>query len=214
MKNIAFLLSLGFFFIACGHHAAHQAALYTCPMDCEKGKTYDHAGTCPVCKMDLTPKADPEGTTYACPMDCEKGKTYSQPGTCPVCKMNLEPVAPTTSDTTSTSPLKALQAETMHIHDEAMVEMAEMNRLKREMKDFMTRAKFTQEGLKRWNDALAAIDKAEADMMGWMAAYKEPAGLPEAEAMKYLQEQREKIAQNQRDIQAAIATGKELMGKK
>ena len=30
-------------------HAAH----YQCPMDCEEGKTYEEAGTCPVCKMDL-----------------------------------------------------------------------------------------------------------------------------------------------------------------
>ena len=26
---------------------------YQCPMDCEKGKTYHQAGSCPVCKMDL-----------------------------------------------------------------------------------------------------------------------------------------------------------------
>ena len=26
---------------------------YQCPMDCEKGKTYDQEGKCPVCKMDL-----------------------------------------------------------------------------------------------------------------------------------------------------------------
>ena len=32
-------------------HAAH--AHYQCPMDCEEGKTYEEAGTCPVCKMDL-----------------------------------------------------------------------------------------------------------------------------------------------------------------
>lgn len=31
---------------------AHQLA-YVCPMDCEKGKTYETAGKCPVCKMDL-----------------------------------------------------------------------------------------------------------------------------------------------------------------
>jgi uncharacterized paraquat-inducible protein A len=31
---------------------AHQLA-YVCPMDCEKGKTYDAAGKCPVCQMDL-----------------------------------------------------------------------------------------------------------------------------------------------------------------
>lgn len=27
--------------------------VFQCPMDCEKGKTYDVAGSCPVCKMDL-----------------------------------------------------------------------------------------------------------------------------------------------------------------
>jgi len=30
----------------------HQLA-YACPMDCEKGKTYDKPGKCPVCEMDL-----------------------------------------------------------------------------------------------------------------------------------------------------------------
>ncbi len=32
-------------------HATHAA--YACPMKCEGDKTYDAAGTCPVCKMDL-----------------------------------------------------------------------------------------------------------------------------------------------------------------
>ncbi len=27
--------------------------VYQCPMDCEKGKTYDQPGKCPVCEMDL-----------------------------------------------------------------------------------------------------------------------------------------------------------------
>ena len=27
--------------------------VYQCPMDCEKGKTYDEEGKCPVCNMDL-----------------------------------------------------------------------------------------------------------------------------------------------------------------
>ncbi len=32
------------------------AAVYQCPMDCEKGKTYDKPGKCPVCEMDLEKK--------------------------------------------------------------------------------------------------------------------------------------------------------------
>ncbi len=40
------------------NHAADAADMamndiYQCPMDCEKGKTYDKEGKCPVCEMDL-----------------------------------------------------------------------------------------------------------------------------------------------------------------
>ena len=31
-----------------------QVMTYSCPMDCENGKTYTEKGTCPVCKMELT----------------------------------------------------------------------------------------------------------------------------------------------------------------
>ncbi len=31
----------------------HEKIQYKCPMDCEKGKTYDEPGQCPVCGMDL-----------------------------------------------------------------------------------------------------------------------------------------------------------------
>ena len=34
-----------------------SAAVYQCPMDCEKGKTYDKPGQCPVCGMDLEIKS-------------------------------------------------------------------------------------------------------------------------------------------------------------
>ena len=36
------------------------AGLYQCPMDCEKGKTYDEPGNCPVCKMSLKLKETEE----------------------------------------------------------------------------------------------------------------------------------------------------------
>lgn len=34
-------------------HDGHEHATYQCPMDCEDGKTYEEAGACPVCHMDL-----------------------------------------------------------------------------------------------------------------------------------------------------------------
>ena len=101
----------------------------------------------------------------------------------------------------------------MRIHDEAMAEMADMNRVRRDMKEFMTRARMTEEGLKQWQQVLTDIEKAEEGMMNWMAAYKDPAGQPEADALKYLQEQKDKIAKNQADIRAATAAGKKLLGK-
>ena len=36
--------------------ADHTKAVYQCPIKCEKGKVYDSAGKCPVCKMDLEKK--------------------------------------------------------------------------------------------------------------------------------------------------------------
>ncbi len=48
------------------NHAADKADLamvdaYKCPMDCEKGKTYDKEGKCPVCEMDLKKEEKEEG---------------------------------------------------------------------------------------------------------------------------------------------------------
>lgn len=36
--------------------AHDEKVAYVCPMDCEKGKTYDKPGKCPVCEMDLEKK--------------------------------------------------------------------------------------------------------------------------------------------------------------
>ena len=41
---------------------------YQCPMDCEEGKTYHEAGSCPVCKMDL------KEVDGAKAMNCKKDK--------------------------------------------------------------------------------------------------------------------------------------------
>lgn len=36
-----------------GSDSTRLAEVYQCPMDCEKGKTYEKEGKCPVCGMDL-----------------------------------------------------------------------------------------------------------------------------------------------------------------
>lgn len=38
-----------------------MADAYKCPMDCEKGKTYEAEGKCPTCKMDLKKVEEKKG---------------------------------------------------------------------------------------------------------------------------------------------------------
>ena len=64
MKKLAIIACLfaGSFFIqSCAEsdktkvEQTAENAEYACPMDCEKGKTYEQEGQCPVCGMDLKP---------------------------------------------------------------------------------------------------------------------------------------------------------------
>ena len=45
--------------------AAAPGTKYICPMNCEKGKTYDQPGTCPVCNMNLEPMKAEAGANTA-----------------------------------------------------------------------------------------------------------------------------------------------------
>jgi len=91
---------------------------YTCPMNCEGEKVYDHPGNCPVCHMHLVPvnghdrheehhhlnRPSEHGheailngslikssTGYTCPMHPEIHS--DRPGSCPKCGMNLVPLS-------------------------------------------------------------------------------------------------------------------------
>lgn len=70
--------------------------IFYCPMHCEGEKTYDKAGDCPVCGMDLIEQPKAVGATqYTCPMHPEIIK--DEPGSCPICGMDLVPMEPTES---------------------------------------------------------------------------------------------------------------------
>ncbi len=71
---------------------------YYCPMQCEGDKTYDAAGDCPVCGMDLVKEVDTSGTVvqYTCPMHPEIIR--DEPGSCPICGMDLVPLEPSRSE--------------------------------------------------------------------------------------------------------------------
>ena len=66
---------------------------FYCPMHCEGDITYEKAGDCPVCGMDLVEEVSitpTSGTQFTCPMHPEIIK--DEPGSCPICGMDLVPL--------------------------------------------------------------------------------------------------------------------------
>mgnify|MGYP000444854433 CR=1 FL=1 len=73
-----------------GHdHSNEKMAsnVYQCPMDCEQGKTYEEAGSCPVCKMDLKMKSMEMEHAEGCKC-VETGDCKCEGGTCE-CKKEM-----------------------------------------------------------------------------------------------------------------------------
>jgi hypothetical protein len=96
-----------------------------------------------------------------------------------------------------------LQTETENIHDEAMKDLASMNRKGREIKKMMEVARLTEEANKAYLDTLGSMNKAETDMYDWMRNYKPPTkDAPNAKA--YLLEQKAKIQANADHIRSLI----------
>ncbi len=76
----------------------NRTGTFYCPMQCEGEKTYDKAGDCPVCGMDLVEEIQLNsgaGFKYTCPMHPEIIK--GQPEDCPICGMDLIPMEPDVS---------------------------------------------------------------------------------------------------------------------
>jgi hypothetical protein len=113
--------------------------------------------------------------------------------------------------------IKALQSETLTAHDEAMKEMAEMNRIGRNLKNdpaFKTEINIKNTRKDSILAVLHQIEIAEADMMDWMANYEEPAANMEKNAaIAYLADQKAKMVKNQQDIHAAVLEGKVFLVK-
>lgn len=107
--------------------------------------------------------------------------------------------------------IEVLKKETMGIHDEAMKDLADMNRTSRKIKDFLMVATMTPEQSEPYTAALAAIEKADDDMTAWMSAYEDPKDAKPEEAIRYLEEQKLKMEKNRDDIRSALAAGKKLL---
>lgn len=105
-----------------------------------------------------------------------------------------------------------LLKETETLHDQAMKEMADMNRVARELKAFMVTAKMTPEASAEYNTVLTNMGKAENDMMDWMKNYKSLDEMGPENALEYIRGQKSGIEKNYADIKAALEAGKKLQG--
>ncbi|HOY04598.1 MAG TPA: hypothetical protein PLO67_04290 [Saprospiraceae bacterium] len=107
--------------------------------------------------------------------------------------------------------IQALDKETKEIHDSAMNDLAEMNRVSLAIKAFLTTALMTPEQSAKYSKVLSDMEKAESDMMEWMSKNEPVEGKPEKEALAYLKDQKAKITKNRDDIRAATEAGKKLL---
>ncbi len=117
-----------------------------------------------------------------------------------------------TACTDNKKQIDALSKETETIHDEAMKEMADMNRVARELKQTMIAATMTAEQSAVYNTVLTNIGNAENNMMEWMKGYKSTDEMAPADALKYIQEQKTLIEKNYAEIKSALAEGEKLQG--
>ena len=111
------------------------------------------------------------------------------------------------------SDLEALQTETMRIHDETMKDMADMNRIGRGLKQELETLDSLAPRREAIREVLGQMKRAEEGMYYWMQQYSPPENKPEAEAKLYLEDQKQKIGQNQRDMKAALEAGALLLKK-
>ena len=105
----------------------------------------------------------------------------------------------------------ALEQETMRVHDEAMKEMADMNRVGRALKKEMETLDSLTPRHRAIRQALSQMKSAEAEMYDWMSNYQAPDKLPAEEAKRYLEDQKQKIEKNRQDLKAALEAGEKLL---
>lgn len=107
--------------------------------------------------------------------------------------------------------MEALKSETDAIHDAAMKDLADMNRVARAMKGMMiSDSTMSAEKKAEFEQSLIAIGEAENNMTNWMMSYKVPEN--PGEAVQFLEEKKTSILANQQEIKTAMENGKKLLG--
>jgi hypothetical protein len=112
------------------------------------------------------------------------------------------------------SAVTALQQETEAIHDEAMRDLADMNRVKRKLKAELAELADASPRRDALLSVLSQMETADADMMRWMAEYQPPAENESADkALAYLKVEKEKISANGKMIREALEVGQKILSK-
>ncbi len=107
--------------------------------------------------------------------------------------------------------MEALKSETDAIHDAAMKELADMNRVARTMKQLMlSDSTMSDEKKAEFEQRLKAIGDAENNMTSWMMSYKMPEDA--GEAVKFLEEKKTAVEANRQEIKTAMENGQKLLG--
>lgn len=106
-----------------------------------------------------------------------------------------------------------MQKETEYIHDEAMQDMAKMNRIGRQLKKEVGALDSIAPRRDSIVGVLVKMKAAEEEMMDWMTNYQAP-DPKSAEAKDYLENQKKLIEQNHRNICDALRAGEAIMPKK
>jgi hypothetical protein len=105
-----------------------------------------------------------------------------------------------------------LLQSTMDIHDAAMRDLAEMNRIGRQFKKTVTELDSLAPRADSIRTLLRQMKQAETDMYTWMREYKAPSEPLDEAGKMYLEGQKSKISKNYSDIQAALNAGLQLSG--
>lgn len=112
------------------------------------------------------------------------------------------------------SAVTVLQQETEAIHDEAMRDLAAMNRVKRQLKADLALLDSLAPQRDSVRSLLSLMEIADEDMMRWMAGYQPPAANEPAErALVYLKLEKEKISANKKMIREALEAGQKIQSK-
>ena len=106
--------------------------------------------------------------------------------------------------------------EVMAIHDDVMPEMADINRLTRQLDTLLQTNTFPEEKRPQVVATMQALDAADEDMYAWMNGFRQleamrNEGMSHEQIMAYLNEEKTKIEQVRDAMRSSIEQGKKLV---